>query len=161
LEFGQFCSCLADSPPIGRRRSAWSRLALCSSCSSLVHERLEFNPFFQPSSVAGCLADGPPGVRDSPRGVCWSRTVRGISTDGLLFRVQYWRFKGCFGQSAAALQKVRLGLADGPPRPCRRSAGACGRSVWCYAELLSSLLLEFHFRFGIVWGLFLGLVGPL
>jgi hypothetical protein len=59
-----------------------------------------------------------------------------------------------FGQSAAALRTVRLGHADSPP-------GACGWSAWCSAELLSPLLLEFCFRFGIVWGLFLGLVGPL
>jgi hypothetical protein len=39
--------------------------------------------------------------------------------------------------------------------------GVCGQSAWCSAELLSPLLLEFRFRFGIVWGLFLGLVGLL
>jgi hypothetical protein len=74
--------------------------------------------------------------------------------DGPLVRVQYWRFGVVFGQSAPAPRIVLLGLADGPP-------GAWGRSAWCCAELLSSLLLEFHFRFGIVWGLFLGLEGPL
>jgi hypothetical protein len=63
LEFGLLCSCLAHSSPIGRGRSAWSRLARCSSCLSLVLERLPFDPFSQPSSVAGSLANGPPGVR--------------------------------------------------------------------------------------------------
>jgi hypothetical protein len=33
--------------------------------------------------------------------------------------------------------------------------------TWYFTELLSSLLLEFRFHIGIVWGLFLGLVGPL
>jgi hypothetical protein len=49
---------------------------------------------------------------------------------------------------------VRLLLADLPPRHRRLSATGC-------AELLSPLVLEFHFRFGIVWALFLGLVGLL
>jgi hypothetical protein len=44
--------------------------------------------------------------------------------------------------------------ADRPPQPRRLSA-------WCCAELLSPLLLEFRFRFGVVWDLFLGLVGLL
>jgi hypothetical protein len=33
--------------------------------------------------------------------------------------------------------------------------------TWYFTELLSSLLLEFRCHFGIVWGLFLGLVGLL
>jgi hypothetical protein len=82
LEFGLFCLCLADNPPIGRGRSAPSRLALCSSCSSLVLERLPFDLFFQPSSVAGCLADGLPGVRGQS---AWGVLV----ADGPLLRVQY------------------------------------------------------------------------
>jgi hypothetical protein len=36
-----------------------------------------------------------------------------------------------------------------------------GQSVWYCAGLLSPFLLELCFRFGIVWGLSLGLVGPL
>jgi hypothetical protein len=56
LEFGLFCLCLEDPS---------------FSCSSLVLERLPFDLIFQPSSVAGGLADGPPGVRrqlsDGPR----------------------------------------------------------------------------------------------
>jgi hypothetical protein len=51
-------------------------------------------------------------------------------------------------------QTVRLGLADGPPHPYRQSAR-------CLAELLSLLLLGLLFHLGIIWGLFLGLVGPL
>jgi hypothetical protein len=39
--------------------------------------------------------------------------------------------------------------------------GHCGPSAWAFTELLSPLLLEFRFRFGIVWGLFLGWVGLL
>jgi hypothetical protein len=57
-------------------------------------------------------------------------------------------------QSAQCLRTVRPGLADGSP-------DACGQSAWSSAELLSPLLFEFRFRFGIVWGLLLGLVGPL
>jgi hypothetical protein len=49
------------------------------------------------------------------------------------------------GRSARCLWTVRPGLADGLP-------GACGRSAWSSAELLSALLLEFRFHFGIVWG---------
>jgi hypothetical protein len=71
---------------------------------------------------------------------------------------------------------VRHSHVDSPPRPHERSArclrtvcrsladgssGACGWSTWSSAELLSPLLFEFRFRFGIVWGLLLGLVGPL
>jgi hypothetical protein len=58
------------------------------------------------------------------------------------------------GRSARCLRTVRAGLADGPP-------GARGQSAWSSAELLSSLLFEFRFHFGIVWGLLPGLVGPL
>jgi hypothetical protein len=63
LKFGLFCSCLADSPPVGRGRSAWSLLARRSSCSSLVLERRPFDLFFQPSSVVGGLVDGQPRFR--------------------------------------------------------------------------------------------------
>jgi hypothetical protein len=63
LELGLLCSCLADSPPVSRGRSAWSQLAQCSSCSSLVLERLPFDPFSQPSSITGNLVDSPPRVR--------------------------------------------------------------------------------------------------
>jgi hypothetical protein len=59
-----------------------------------------------------------------------------------------------FGRSAAATRTVHLGLVNGPP-------GACGRSAWSRAELLSPLLFEFRFRFGIVWGFLLWLLGPL
>jgi hypothetical protein len=79
-----------------------------------------------------------------------------------------WRFGGCFwtvhrshadslprpcGRSARCPQTVRPGLADGPP-------SACGQSAWSCAELLSPLLFEFRFCFGIIWGLLLGLLGP-
>jgi hypothetical protein len=48
---------------------------------------------------------------------------------------------------------VRLYHADCPP-------GHRGPSAWCLIELLRPLLLDSCFRFGIIWGLFLGLVGP-
>jgi hypothetical protein len=75
------------------------------------------------------------------------RMVRGPIADGLLLRVQYWRFEGDF-------RKVRRSPADS-------SLGACERSAWGSAELLSPLLLEFLFRFKIYCGLVLGLVCPL
>jgi hypothetical protein len=153
LEFGLFCSCLADSLPIARGRSAWRQLDWCSSCSSLVLERLPFDLLFQPSSVAGGLANGPPAVRgQSVRSVLVAdevppRTVRycWCSTGGL---------RVIFGRSTATSRTVRRGLADSPP-------GARGQSAWYCAGLLSPLLLDSCFRFGIVWGLFQGLVGPL
>jgi hypothetical protein len=42
---------------------AWRQLAWRSSFLSLVLKRHPFNLFFQPSSVAGGLADDPPMVR--------------------------------------------------------------------------------------------------
>jgi hypothetical protein len=47
------------------------------------------------------------------------------------------------------------------PYHTNRPSGHCGLSAWCLAELRSPLLFEFRFHFGIVLGLFLGLVGPL
>jgi hypothetical protein len=73
------------------------------------------------------------------------RAVRRPIMDSSLLRVQYWRFRGYF---------QIVGLADGP-------LGACGRSAWSNAELISPLLFEFRFRFGIVRGLLLWLVSPL
>jgi hypothetical protein len=63
-----------------------------------------------------------------------------------------------FGQSTAAPRTVRQGHADSPLGACGWLM--CGQS-YCSAEFLCPLLLEFCFRFGIVCGLFLGLVGPL
>jgi hypothetical protein len=82
------------------------------------------------------------------------RTVYECSADGMLLRGQYWWFGRCFQTVRRSPRTVRPGHADSPP-------SACGRSAWCCVELLSPLLLEFRFRFGIVWGLFLGLVGLL
>jgi hypothetical protein len=59
-----------------------------------------------------------------------------------------------FRQSATSSRTVRRGHADSPP-------GARGQSAQHCARLLSPLLLESCFCFGIIWGLFLGLVGPL
>jgi hypothetical protein len=87
----------------------------------------------------GCVARRRSEVPAQTVRYCW------CSTGSL------WVF---FGQSAATSRTVRRGHADSPP-------GARGQSAWCFAELLSSLLPVFHFRFVIIWGLFLGLVGPL
>jgi hypothetical protein len=90
--------------------------------------------------VAGDLADRPPeGCGPSARHQLLSDSPRvgyGPST-----------FRG-------ALLVVLLRLMDRPLEGREPSA-------WCCADLLSPLLLQFRFRFGIVWGLFLGLVGPL
>jgi hypothetical protein len=119
LELGLLCLCLADSPPVGRGQSAWSQLARCSSCSSLVLASPSFNPFSQLSSVAGCLVDGPPGVREEvvvrgrsevpPRAVHYCK----CSIGGLLI---------FFEQSTGTSQTVRRGLADSP-------SGARGQSA--------------------------------
>jgi hypothetical protein len=82
------------------------------------------------------------------------RTVRGPITDGPLLRVQYWRFGNVFRTVRRSSRTVRHTHADGPP-------GGRGQFAWGFTVLLSPLLLEFLFHFGIIWGLFLGLVGPL
>jgi hypothetical protein len=103
LKFELLCSCLADSPPVGRGWSAWSRLAGCSLCSSLVLEHFHFDPVFQPSSVAGCLEDGPPGVR-------------GQSAWGVLVAVGPW----CLHERSiieGAILEIRVLFSNGPPQP--------------------------------------------
>jgi hypothetical protein len=82
------------------------------------------------------------------------RTVRGPSTDGPLLRVQYWRFGNVFRTVRRSSRMVHRNHTDGLP-------GGRGHSALGFAVLLSPLFFEFRFLFGIVWGLFLGLVGPL
>jgi hypothetical protein len=94
--------------PIVRERSAWSWLALCSSCSSLVLERLPLDPIFLPSSVAGCLADGLPGVRgQSAWGVLVAYGPRCLHGRSIIEGV---------------VLEVRGLFLDGPPQPRRQSA---------------------------------------
>jgi hypothetical protein len=81
------------------------------------------------------------------------QTVRECSVEGPLLRVQYLWFGSCFWTVYRSPRTVHPGHAESQPCACRRSA-------WCCTELLSPLLLQFCFRFGTVWGLFLGLVGP-
>jgi hypothetical protein len=145
------CSHLADSSPGRRGQSAWSQLAWCSSCSSHVLERLRFDPFGQLFLARRSLADCPLGRRrlsarhqlltNQARTVHYSRCTSGGSV-------------AFFEMSARGSRTVRSVLADRPPRPR-------GPSTWAFAELLSLFLLLFLFRFKIVWGLFLVLVGPL
>jgi hypothetical protein len=71
-----------------------------------------------------------------------------------LLRVGYWWFRNVFRKVRCSSRTVRRTHAHGSP-------GGRGQSAWGFAVLLSPLLLEFRFRFGIVWGLFLRLVGPL
>jgi hypothetical protein len=130
--------------------SAHSMFIVCSSSScELVRESYEV------PKVCGRRFGGPSARR--------SWTVR--AAQGTLGqsagRVRTVRISGCtsggsfafFGLSARGPWTVRPVSADRPPQPR-------GPSAWCCVELLSPLLLEFRFRFGIVWGLFLGLVGP-
>jgi hypothetical protein len=108
LKFGLLCSCLTDSPPVGRERSTWSQLAGCSSCSSFVLERLPFDPIFQSSSAAGGLADGPPGVRgQSPWSVLWTDGPRCLHGRSVI---------------VGAVLEVCKSFSDSPPLPRRRSA---------------------------------------
>jgi hypothetical protein len=87
------------------------------------------------------------GTADCPRGTSCPRTVRGPGTDCPFFH----------GASLVVL----LHFTDCPPRVADRPPQARGPSAWHYAGLLSPLLLVLCFRFKIVWGLFLGLVGDL
>jgi hypothetical protein len=52
-------------------------------------------------------------------------------------------------------------FSDSPPIPRGRSAVGSRTVRLVLRRLLSPLLLDLCFRFGIVWSLFLGLVGPL
>jgi hypothetical protein len=52
------------------------------------------------------------------------------------------------------VRTVRVVVANSPPQ-------GRGPSALTAAEQLSILLLGSYFRFGIIWGLFLGLVRPL
>jgi hypothetical protein len=104
------------------------------ACSCVPFFRSIFSAVFRCSEFGGRSAWGPRTVRlgsvDSPRGGCWSQTVRGVSTDGPLLLVQYWRFVSLFrtvrryltdgpqwarGQSAVGSRTVRPKLADRPP----------------------------------------------
>jgi hypothetical protein len=90
-------------------------LAWCSSCSSLILERLPFDPVFQPSSVAGGLADGPPRVRVQS---AWGVLV----ADGAMC------LHGWFVTVGAVLE-VCESFSDSPPLPRGRST-VTTRTVW-------------------------------
>jgi hypothetical protein len=142
---------IADRLRTPCRLSARCQPARYSLSSSCVLVRSSFDPFDRVLLVTHGLADSP--RVEVGQSVRRGRTViegavlevPGLVSDDL---PQPRR------QFAQATWTVRPVLADGPP-------SACGRSAWCSAELLSPLLLEFLFLFGIVWGLLLGLVGPL
>jgi hypothetical protein len=117
------CSCRADSPRGGGRRSARAVFVECSSCS--------FSPSFSIHCVfefwLGEVSDGPrvPGGQSAG---AW-RTVRVLPADGLLF---------------GSLLEVLFAFSDSPRLRARRSAvrvrtvrgnrpdsprGLCGQSV--------------------------------
>jgi hypothetical protein len=121
------------------------------SCSSRVLISPHFDPLCRWFSFGGSWSDRPPGVAgQSARlglAAVLARTIHysRCATGGSVF---------IFGPSVRDLRTVCPYQVDRPP-------GHRGLSARCLAELLSSLLLVFHFCFGIVWGLFLGLVAPL
>jgi hypothetical protein len=85
-----------------------------------------------------------------------ARTVRGVRTDGPLFTVRYWRFGNHFWT-------VRRELANGPPGDREQSVPSMKMVHPGHCRLPKSFAswVSLCFRFGIVWGLFLGLVGLL
>jgi hypothetical protein len=87
------------------------------------------------------------------RSVLECRTVRG-GADGPRAHRRWPVIEGAVLDAREHFSDSPPYLADGPP-------GGRGQFAWGFAVLLSPLLLEFRFRFGIIWGLFLGLVGPL
>jgi hypothetical protein len=77
-------------------------------CSSLVLERLPFNPIFQPSSVVGGLADGLPAVR--------GQSARGVSvTDGPRCLRRRSIIVGAVLEVCDHFRTIRRYFADGPP----------------------------------------------
>jgi hypothetical protein len=70
-------------------------------------------------------------------------------------------FEVCLWWFCCVSWTVRSRVMDRLPGVRGPSAQAREPSAWHYAGLLSPLLLELCFRFGIVWGLFLWLVGLL
>jgi hypothetical protein len=93
-----------------------------------------------------------PPSSDRPEARLGSSVLQGCGTRGSV------GYSNCPSEgrepSAWCLRTVRLVSADRPPQPC-------GLSAWTQQICVSLLLLEIHFHFGIVWGLFLGLVGLL
>jgi hypothetical protein len=87
------------------------------------------------------------------RSVLECRTVRG-GTDGPRGQHERSIIEGVVLEVRERFLDSPPQLADGPPYPR-------GESARGFAGQLSPLLLELCFHFGIVWGLFLGLVGPL
>jgi hypothetical protein len=112
----------------------------CSSCSSCVLERFGFDPVGRAFLTGGCLADRLPGRHGLS---AWHKLLAG--------RPRTW-----YGPSACGgAGWVVLLVFNGPSAVWR------GPSAWTATDQLSPLLLSSCFRFGIVWGLFLGLVRPL
>jgi hypothetical protein len=151
-KLGFLSACLADRPRSPCGLSARNNSASCSSCSSRVLERFRFDPFGQLFLAGSGFADRPPRRRgpsarhellaDRPRTRCRPYVFQGV------------------------LPEVLLAFSDRPPRTVHRPHGDSPPGhrrpfTWACTELLSPLLLEFCFCFGIVWGLFLGLVGTL
>jgi hypothetical protein len=141
---------------LGLQKSAWR--TICEDPASLVFVMFVASSFVSFSqfilSVVFWCTKFADGLYYSVGQSVTGRTVRGPIVDSPLLRVQYGGSVTIFRQTAADPRTVHRGHTDGPP-------GGRKQSAWCFAELLSPLLLESHFHFGFVWMLFLGLVGPL
>jgi hypothetical protein len=124
-----------------------------ASCPGVLHVHRVFLSAFISIGLVSCFWSGGVwrtvhlGVVDRPCSPSCSRTVRGPGVDRPLFKVRFWRF-------CCVFRTIHSRVVD-------RSPQSRGPSTWAFTELLSPLLLWFRFRFGIVWGLFLGLLGLL
>jgi hypothetical protein len=98
-------------------------MSWCSSCLSLVLERLLYDLVCQPSSVAGGLADGPPRVHgESAWGVFVANGPsclhgRSVIVGAVLEVCESFSNSSPLprGRSIMAMRTVRSELADSPP----------------------------------------------
>jgi hypothetical protein len=126
------------------RGAFWPR---CSLCSSRVLERLHFDPVGQRFLVGRCLADRPLGRH-------------GLSARHELLADRPRMWYGPRPRVEVPVGSFCLCLTDNPPWVTDRPRGDRGQPARVAAGQLCPLLLALCFRFGIVWGLFLGLVRP-
>jgi hypothetical protein len=151
FRLGLLSLCLADRPREAGGLSAMSCSYMCSSCSSRVRVSPRFDLWSRWFSFGGSWPYSPPGVAGQSARLGPSAVLTGTvrysrcTTGGSVF---------IFGTSAHDPRTVCPYHMDHPP-------GHRVLSARCLAKLLRSLLLVFRVHFGIVWGLFLGFVGPL
>jgi hypothetical protein len=147
-------ACSADCPRSPCGLSARHGSAGCSSCSSCVLERFRFDLFCRLFWAGRGFAYRLLGRRDSSvRHELLADRSR-IGSGSSIFRVRHRGSVAFVGPSAATSRTVRCLHTD-------RLPGHHGLSARDFVDCLSPLLLECRFCFGIAWGLFLVLVGPL